>query len=191
MTWSESSTNSYNEGDWQARYDGVQRCNSVLREMRLATNIDPVDTVEYSAEARFLRAHYMFELKKVFGNVPFVDESVSYSEGNWRVPNSADVATNNADVYPKIEADLQYALANLPATQSDIGRANKYAAEAYLAKVYMFEHKYSDALPLLTDLINNGETAGGLNMSLLPSSATISMRPQKIHPSPCSPFRIL
>jgi hypothetical protein len=161
MTWSESSTNSYNEGDWQARYDGVQRCNAVLRALRLATNIDPVDTVEYSAEARFLRAHYMFELKKVFGNVPFVDESVTYTEGNWRVPNSADVATNNTEVWPKIEADLQYAMASLPATQSDIGRANKYAAEAYLAKVFMFEHKYTEALPLLTDLITNGKTAKG------------------------------
>jgi starch-binding outer membrane protein, SusD/RagB family len=166
MTWSESSTNSYNEGDWQARYDGVQRANAVLRALRLATNIDPVDTVEYSAEAKFLRAHYMFELKKVFGNVPFVDESVTYTEGNWRVPNSSDVATNNTEVWPKIEADLQYAMASLPATQSDIGRANKYAAEAYLAKVFMFEHKYSDALPLLTDLINNGETAGGLKYAL-------------------------
>lgn len=166
MTWSESSTNSYTEGMWQARYDGVQRSNSVLREMRLATDIAPADTTEFAAEARFLRAHYTFELKKVFGNIPFVDESVTYTEGNWRVPNSATPAANDADVYPKIEADLQYAVANLPTTQPDKGRANKYAAEAYLAKVFMFEHKFSDALPLLTDLITNGETAGGLKYAL-------------------------
>ena len=77
--------------------------------MRITTDIDPADTVQFTAEARFLRAHYMMELKKVFGNVPYVDESVTYVAGNWRVPNSADVATNNTDVWPKIEADLQYA----------------------------------------------------------------------------------
>ena len=168
MTWSESSTNSYNEGVWQARYDGVQRSNEVLREMRQATDIAPADTLEISSEARFLRAFYMMELKKIFGNVPFVDESVTYTAGNWRVPNSADVTTNNAAVWPKIEADLQYAFTNLPASQgTQVGRVNKYAAEAYLAKAYMFEQKYSAALPLLTDLVNNGQTAGGLKYKLV------------------------
>jgi starch-binding outer membrane protein, SusD/RagB family len=68
MTWSESSTNNYLEGKWEACYDGVQRANEVLRVMRIATDISPVDTLEFSAEARFLRAHYMMELKKMFGN---------------------------------------------------------------------------------------------------------------------------
>jgi len=50
------------------------------------------------------------------------------------------------------------AMANLPATQPQVARANKYAAEAFLAKVYMFEHQYANAKPLLTDVINNGVT---------------------------------
>ncbi|HCL84137.1 MAG TPA: RagB/SusD family nutrient uptake outer membrane protein [Chitinophagaceae bacterium] len=167
MTWSETSTNSYNEGVWQARYDGVQRSNEVLREMRLAKDIAPPDTIQLSAEARFLRAFYMMELKKIFGNVPWVDESVTYTAGNWRVPNDVDVATNDANVWPKIEADLSYAVANLPATQSQVGRINKWGAQAYLAKAYMFEHKYASALPLLTDLMANGVTSGGLKYKLV------------------------
>ncbi|HEY8735305.1 MAG TPA: RagB/SusD family nutrient uptake outer membrane protein, partial [Puia sp.] len=167
MTWSESSTNSYVLGKWEACYDGVQRSNEVLRELRLAKDIAAADTVEFVAEARFLRAHYMMELKKVFGNVPYVDESVTYTAGNWRVPNSADVATNDADVWPKIEADLQYGVSNLPATQGDKGRINKWGAQAYLAKAYMFQHKYSAALPLLTDLITNGKTSAGDKYALV------------------------
>ncbi len=167
MTWSETSTNSYNEGVWQARYDGVQRSNEVLREMRLAKDIAPADSTQLSAEARFLRAFYMMELKKIFGNVPWVDESVTYTAGNWRVPNDVDVATNDASVWPKIEADLSYAIANLPATQSQVGRINKWGAQAYLAKAYMFEHKYASALPLLTDLMANGVTSGGLKYKLV------------------------
>ena len=106
MTWSESSTNSYNELKWQTCYDGVQRANEVLRIMRQATDISPEDTLEYSAEARFLRGHYMFELKKIFNNIPIIDESISYANDNWRVPN-------NVDAWPFIEADFAYAAANL------------------------------------------------------------------------------
>lgn len=160
MTWSESSTNSYNEAKWQTCYDGVQRSNEVLRVMRLAKDIDPVDTVEFSAEARFLRGHYMFELKKIFNNIPIIDESITYTLGNWRVENTSDA-------WPFIEADFKYAFDNLPGTQSEVGRANKYAAEAYLAKAYMFEHKYSDALPLLNDLISNGTNAAGVKYKLV------------------------
>jgi len=167
MTWSESATNNYNEGKWEVCYDGIQRSNEVLREMRIATDILPADTLVFAAEARFLRAHYTMEAKKVFGNVPFVDESVTYTLGNWRVPNSADVTANNAEVWPKIEADLQFAIANLPDVQAQKGRVNKSAAKAYLAKAYMFQQKYSSALPVLTDLMTNGKTAGGLAYKLM------------------------
>ena len=167
MTWSESSTNVYLLGKWEASYDAVQRSNEVLRVMRLAKDIAPADTTEFAAEARFLRAHYMMELKKVFGNVPWVDESVTYTAGNWRTPNSADVVTNDGVVWPKIEADLQFGVANLPATQGQIGRINKWGAQAYLAKAYMYEHKYAQALTLLKDLMANGITSGGLKYALV------------------------
>jgi hypothetical protein len=167
MTWSESSTNIYILGKWEACYDGVQRSNEVIREMRITKGITPADTVEFTAEARFLRAHYMMELQKVFGNVPFIDESITYTAGNWRVPNSADVATNNAKIWPLIEADLQYGVDNLPETQSDFGRVNKWAAKAYLAKAKMYQQKYSDALPLLLDVIANGKTTQGVKYGLV------------------------
>src|ERR1700730_17210095 len=61
MTWSESSTNIYILGKWEACYDGVQRSNEVLRVMRISQGIVPADTVQFTAEARFLRAHYMME----------------------------------------------------------------------------------------------------------------------------------
>ncbi len=91
---------------------------------------------------------------------PWIDENISYTNNNWRVPNQIEA-------WPKIEGDLQYAFANLPAVQSQVGRANKYAAEAFLAKVFMFEHKFTDALPLLTDLVTNGVTSGGHKYKLI------------------------
>ena len=52
-----------------------------------------------------------------------------------------------------------YAVDNLPVTQEEFGRANKYAAEAYLAKVYMYEHKYDLAKPLFDSVILHGKNS--------------------------------
>jgi len=162
-TYQNPPTDYYFNNKWSAVYDGVQRSNDVLRVMRLATDILPADTLIISAQARFLRAHYHFEAKKMWKDVPWVDESVTYSAGNFIVPNTTDI-------FPNIEADLQYAIANLPNDWKDAGakgRVNSWAAKAYLAKVYMFEHKFQEALPLLNDIIANGVNSSGVKYALV------------------------
>ncbi len=156
--WNAIATNSYPQAKWGAMYDGIQRANSVIRTMRVATGLAAADTIEFKAEALFLRGYYHFELRKIFHYPPYVDETIGVS--NADVPN-IDGSGNYIEIFPKIEADFQYAMANLPATQPNKGQANKYAAEAFLAKVYMFEQKYDLAKPLLDDCIANGETAHG------------------------------
>lgn len=158
-TWKYVPTSTYLPVLWNARYEGVLRCNEILRVLKLVKNMSPAEIVEVTAETKFLRGHYYFELKKNFNNVPYLDETISYSNNNWHV-------SNTIDIWPKIEADFNYAMANLPATQPQIGRANKYAAEAFLAKAYMFEQKFVAAKPLLTDVINNGATANGTKYAL-------------------------
>jgi starch-binding outer membrane protein, SusD/RagB family len=160
QTFTEDATNDFLEGKWTAVYEGVQRANAVLRTMRLAKDMTVADTVETRAEAVFLRAFYYFEAKKMWNRIPYIDESVTYDADNYHVVNDTSWAP--------IENDLIYAATNLPDTQLNaIGRVNKYAAEAILAKAYMFEHKYALAEPLLTDLITNGETSGGAKYTLL------------------------
>jgi hypothetical protein len=98
----------------------------------------------------------------MWNNVPFVDESVTYSGGNFNVPN-------NTDIFPQIESDLQYAVANLPNDWKSTGakgRVNVWAAKAYLAKVYMFEHKFTEAKGLLDDIITNGVNSSGVKYDL-------------------------
>ena len=72
MTWSlaESGTSSYLDEKWVALYNGIQRSNDVIRTLRLSPSIAPADTVEYEAEARFLRGYYHFEGVKIFKNFP-------------------------------------------------------------------------------------------------------------------------
>lgn len=169
MTWSlaQSGTSSYLDEKWVVLYSGIQRANDVIRTMRLATTISPSDTVEYAAEARFLRGYYHFEGKKIFKNFPYVSELVSFVNNNLDAPNSINGTFIN--IWPDIEADLSYAVNNLPNTQPNIGRVNKWAAMAFLAKAYMYQHQYDSALSLLQQVISQGTTASGTPYALEPN----------------------
>lgn len=155
--------NGYIYSKWQVNLAGVVRANNVIQEVPLVTDgsLTVAQGQQSIAEARFLRGVYNFELMKVFRNVPYVDETITYAAGNLNAPNSGPI-------WDKIEADFTAAMAVLPPTQPQAGRANKYAAEAFLAKAYMYDHQYAKALPLLNDLIANGTTAGGAKYALGP-----------------------
>jgi hypothetical protein len=98
-------------------------------------------------------------LKKVFNNIIYADENVN--------PTNTKV-TNTADVWPKIEADLKFAVDNLPETWSEVGRVNKSAAKAFLAKAYMFQKKFAAAYPILQDVIATGKTSNNVKYGLNP-----------------------
>jgi hypothetical protein len=168
LTWSltQAGTTNYLDQRWVVLYTGIQRANDVIRTMRLSTGISPADTIEYTAEARFLRGFYHFEGKKAWNNFPYVDENISYVNGNLNVPNYAGGQYIN--IWPDIEADFTYAVANLPGTQPNIGRVNKWAAMAFLAKTFMYEHNYASAKPLLDQIIASGTTSNGIPYALEP-----------------------
>jgi len=148
-----SSSNSLLDSKWQAVYEGVQDANTVLRIMKSATDITVAQSNEIRAETLFLRAWYHFEAKKMWNRIPFVDETVTFEAGNYHVANDTS--------WSHIENDLDSALKYLPQIQDNIGRVNYFAAEAVLAKVYLYERKYKLAQPLLLDLITSGKTSSG------------------------------
>ncbi|HEY2348325.1 MAG TPA: RagB/SusD family nutrient uptake outer membrane protein [Puia sp.] len=168
MTWSlaQATQTNYLDEKWVVLYTGIQRSNDVIRTMRLSTGLAPADTVEYTAEARFLRGFYHFEGKKMWNNFPYVDENVSYVNNNLNVPNYS--GGQYIDIWPNIVADLKYAADNLPNTQPNIGRVNKWAAMAFLAKAYMYQHDYTSAKPLLDQIIASGTTSSGVKYALSP-----------------------
>jgi len=159
-TFTYASNNGYLNEKWRAMYDGVQRSNDVLRVLPLAKDISAADVKRITAESRFLRAHFHFELKRIFNNIVYADETTTET-------TNVDASGNYVDYWPKIEADLTAAIADLPETQPQAGRANKSAAKAYLARVYMEQHKYAAAKPILEDIIANGKTANGKKYALV------------------------
>lgn len=153
--YSAVSTNGYFNNKWRTVYEGVTRANNVLKIMAKATDISAADQKRISGEARFLRGHYHFEAKKMWNMVPFVDEK-----------NTTLKVANDKDIWANIEADFQYAYDNLPEGQDLIGRANKWSAGAFLAKVKMFRKDYAGALPILNAIIASGKTSKGTKYAL-------------------------
>lgn len=146
------SDNTYFLGKWWHSYDGVARANEVIQ---IVSNPEVKDMTEAEkaqviAEARFLRGHYHFEAKKMWNKVPYIDETI-YNRDD---PSSTKVP-NNEDIWPKIEADFQFAANTLPAVQAQKGRATKWAAMTYLAKAKIFQNKWAEAKALLEDVYKN------------------------------------
>lgn len=161
---------------FRAMYEGISRANTVLRILKTpGPDVTTALAANVSAQARFLRGHYYFELKRTFNNIPYVDETLDYGSGVTSV-------TNEADLWPKIEADFKYAYDNLPEIQDANGRANKWAAACYLAKTYLYQKKYADAKALFDIVIANGKTASGQKYALVPEFTTLFNAANSINP---------
>lgn len=151
-----TASNDYFNQKWQICYEGVNRTNNTLKALASATDATDADKKRITGEARFLRGHYHFELKKMFNKVPYIDEKVSD-------PN----VTNEADIWPQIEADLKFAYDNLPETMNAKGRVNKWAAGALYGKALLFQKKFVEAKAVLNDVYTKGVTAQGIKYKLL------------------------
>jgi hypothetical protein len=152
---------------YQITYEGIARVNSLLRVLPKADpNVSADDKKRIEGEGKFLRAHYYFELKRLFNNTPYIDENVDYAQGIEEIGN-------DKDLWPMIEADMLFAFNNLPETQAAPGRANKWAAGAYLGKIYLYQEKWTEARTVLNDVIANGKTANGKEYDLVPKYGDI------------------
>ena len=145
---------------WRARYEGVSRANKVLQLVAMSEVISAADAARITGEARMLRGHFYFDLKKHYNNVPFVDETIEAADIS-SVPNTPGVTWDN------IIADFEYAYANLPEVQAQAGRVNKWAAAAYLGKAKMFKKDYAGAKSTFDQVIANGKSPSGEKYGLL------------------------
>ncbi|MEM9547254.1 MAG: RagB/SusD family nutrient uptake outer membrane protein [Bacteroidota bacterium] len=143
MNW--ATANGYWYARWGVLFAGVNRANAVID---LISKIEEGDFSSKLAEARFLRGNFNFQIQVMWGNVPYIGE-VEYAATEFNQPNSGPI-------WEQIEADFQFAADNLPDTQPEIGRANAWAAKAYLGKTYLHQSKWSEASSTLNDIVNNG-----------------------------------
>lgn len=143
---------------WRFSYDGISRCNDVLRLVDKVSDLSDTEIKSITGQARALRALYYFHGTVVFGRMPWIDEKTT----DYRQPNEKVL-------WAEMQADLKYAYENLPETFSDIGRINKWAAGALLAKNLVYQKKWAEAKAVLDNVITNGRTNKNVKYALLPS----------------------
>jgi starch-binding outer membrane protein, SusD/RagB family len=160
---------------YNGNYELVARANAVLKLLKTADPaVTAADKLAIEAQAKFLRGHGYFELKRGFGDTPYIDETIDVTtDAAAGVASGSEKVKNDVDLWPKIEADFQFAVTNLPATQGQVGRVNSWAAKAYLAKVYMYQNKFAAAKTLFDDIIANGRTSNDKKYGLVPKYADV------------------
>ena len=132
---------------WTQSYNGITRANAIIEN---AADADfssyfssPEEAAQYKAqaigEALFMRAFYYFRLGKFFGGVPLI----------VRLDTPRDVPRSTyTETFAQIASDLKLAIETLPAVPftsiptSEYGHANKWVAEAYIARVFLFYTGY-------------------------------------------------
>jgi hypothetical protein len=144
--------NSTLEDLWKSAYEGVNRANYLLKykETNLSGNTVNFDGKEaLYGEVLFLRAYYYFNLTRMFGDIVlFTEDKLGIDDfgGFERVPQ--------ADVYAQVETDLLDAIDVLPLSQTQKGRITRYAAQALLGKVYLYQEEFDLAAPMLDNVVN-------------------------------------
>lgn len=147
---------------WVQSYNGISRANAII-EKTANTDFSAYFKTKLEAEnfkkqtigeALFMRSFFYFRLAKFFGGVPLIIKT----DGDRKAPRAS-----YSDTFAQIGSDLKLAIETMPATPiasiptSRYGHANKWVAEAYMARVYLFytgymtniEQKATTDLPLV------------------------------------------
>ncbi len=136
---------------WATLYEGVKWANVVVEKVQEV----PMDTTlrsRYIGEARFLRGLFYFDLVRAWGGVPLVT--------TVDPPLHLGKASGD-DIYKLIISDLLYAESHLTKksqlSPSNLGRATTGAAEALLARVYLFRKDFVNAEKYALRVIQSNE----------------------------------
>ncbi len=179
-TYSFNTSNGYLRSKYRYVYDGIKYANDAENIARKAADAGEITDSELNlvlAQTAFLRGLFHFEAVKVFGAaVPYISYEASISATDPKVSN-VDENGNYIYIWDNIISDFDFAMNNLPETwgTGNQGRANKWAAAAYKAKVMIYQASpytgaengagktanWSSAKSLLENIIANGKDAKG------------------------------
>ncbi len=152
------STDSNLLGAWKGLYSVVAQSNAVLINLPkyVGPNVTQSVTDNALGEAHFMRALAYFYLVRLYGPVPIIENSYDFFD-NYNVPPNT-----TASIYAFIENDLIEAskLLKTKVRTSDYAsnaRVSSGSAKAMLAKVYLYQNKFTLSKNLAMEVINSGE----------------------------------
>jgi hypothetical protein len=135
---------------WDESYKLIKDCNTVINR---------IDDAEFSSEASknallggayFLRAYRYYAKTLLYGDVPLVLEEVKEPRVDFNT-------YTKESIWKKMIKDLEYAVQHVPeANQVPQGQVTKAACKHLLAKYYLLEGRFDDAIKQTSDIINGG-----------------------------------
>ncbi len=107
------------------------------------------------AESRFLRGFYYYNLARLYGGMQLLEKRLTVDDP---IPPRSTLQ----ETYDFIEKDFKFAIDCPLPSKSEwgmkwAGRATKGAAQAYLAKLYMLQNRWSEIYSLTSEIISSGE----------------------------------
>ena len=135
-------TNPYINEGWKGLYNVILFCNSIINDIPpvCSGSITEADITHAVAEARGIRGYAYYMLTEVWRDVPIVENnSADIGAGNFEKPRNTQ-----ASVYRFAMEDLDFAVDNLPETDTDAYRLTKRKARALRAKLAVTMAQHSD-----------------------------------------------
>jgi hypothetical protein len=149
-------TNQFCATLWSGHYNSIGAANQALAALKSATISSSLKN-ELKAEVLFLRGYFYFNLVRWYGGVPLV-LTVPKDAHDANTDPAFQTRASAAAVYDSIINDLHYAITNLPLkSQGSVGHASKGAAQAMLAKVYMYLNQWDSVASLTNKVIASGQ----------------------------------
>lgn len=152
--------NPWTSNVWQGVYSSINAANNIILRVPEMTEgtITTEKKAQFVGEAKFVRGLSYFFLVRAFGRVPLKLTATTEDE---------EVAIDQAEpqaIYTQIVTDLTEAVASLPTSHANApatkGRATRAAAQALLAKVYLYQatftNDYSLAASTAQEVISSG-----------------------------------
>lgn len=137
-------------------YKGIAACNNFMKNFPDAkSNAKLTDTEanSYEAEVRFLRAMFYFELVQHYKDVPLYKEAIE------SVESSKIKQSKESEVLSFIHEDLDFAISNLPDAAYNTGHAVKISAQAFKARVLLYQEDWSGVEKYAKEVISANKCA--------------------------------
>ncbi|MDR0757085.1 MAG: RagB/SusD family nutrient uptake outer membrane protein [Tannerella sp.] len=147
---------------WGLCYAKIRKCNVLLEKAAAYTGTDDISASV--ATAKFFRAYQYFFLLRRFGGVPIITSSLSISSEELHMPRNS-----RYEVIAQVLEDLDEAINSLPDESAYDGHVSKQGAQAFKARVLLFEATWEKYVSNTTDGDGTREGAGSAKPAGYPS----------------------
>ena len=157
---------------WENMYQHINKLNDFIIKLDkfkgsgvTLSDADKVRIEQMFSEAKFIRAFVYFHLLNLYGEDPIlsVDDMTKMGVPLWTekvtsITTAAKGRATQRQVWDQIISDLQESIPPLEGIgyiKNQRPRVDEWAAKTLLAKAYVFTRDFSNAVPVLKDIIDN------------------------------------